>query len=52
MRKDVEEAKIQQEATVASLKRKQGDAVAEMTEQMDALKMMKSKVTKIATCTS
>ena len=46
MRTDMEEAKIQHEATVASLKRKQADAVAEMGEQMDTLKMMKSKVTK------
>ena len=46
MRTDVEEAKIQHEATLASLKRKQGDAVAEMSEQMDTLKMMKTKVTR------
>ena len=42
----MEESKIQHEATVASLKRKQADAVAEMAEQMDTLKMMKSKVAK------
>ena len=46
MRKDVEEAKIQHEATLASLKRKQADAVAEMSEQMETLKVMKSKVTR------
>ena len=46
LRKDVEEAKIQHEATLASLKRKQADAVAEMSEQMDTVKVMKSKVTR------
>lgn len=46
LRKDVEEAKIQHEATLASLKRKQADAVEEMSEQMDTLKGMKSKVTR------
>merc|ERR1719187_2718250 len=46
LRKDVEEANIQQEPVLANLKRKQGDAVAEMTEQIDALGKMKSKIEK------
>merc|ERR1711910_7280 len=45
-RKDVEEANIQQESILANLKRKQGDATAEMTEQIDALGKMKSKIEK------
>ena len=43
MRKDIEEAKIQQEATVISLKKKQQDAIYEMTEQIDQLSQMKAK---------
>merc|ERR1719348_2340383 len=46
LRKDVEEANIQQENILANLKRKQGDATAEMTEQIDALGKMKSKIEK------
>merc|ERR1712114_95291 len=46
LRKDVEEANIQQENILANLKRKQGDAVAEMSEQIDALGKMKSKIEK------
>merc|ERR1719466_303514 len=46
LRKDVEEANIQQESILANLKRKQGDAVAEMTEQIDALGKMKAKIEK------
>merc|ERR1712106_442704 len=42
LRKDVEEANIQQESILSNLKRKQGDATAEMTEQIDALGKMKS----------
>ena len=34
LRKDVEEANIQQESILSNLKRKQGDATAEMTEQV------------------
>merc|ERR1712222_108825 len=45
-RKDVEEANIQQESILSNLKRKQGDATAEMTEQIDALGKMKSKIEK------
>ena len=37
LRKDLEEARIQQEATMMSLKRKHQDAIAEMTEQIDQL---------------
>merc|ERR1719145_561141 len=35
LRKDVEEANIQQESILSNLKRKQGDATAEMTEKVD-----------------
>merc|ERR1719204_1186922 len=43
---DMEEANIQQESILSNLKRKQGDATAEMTEQIDALGKMKSKIEK------
>merc|ERR1719510_310818 len=46
LRKDIEEAKIQQETTMMNLKRKHNDAVAEMTEQIDQLSKMKAKVEK------
>merc|ERR1712121_456550 len=46
LRKDLEEANIQQESILGNLKRKQGDATAEMTEQIDALGKMKSKIEK------
>merc|ERR1719361_3085526 len=46
LRKDIEEAKIQQESTMINLKRKHNDAVAEMTEQIDQLAKMKAKVDK------
>merc|ERR1712038_547947 len=46
LRKDVEEAHIQQEATMANLKRKHQDAVAEMTEQINQLSKMKGKIDK------
>merc|ERR1719402_939813 len=46
LRKDVEEANIQQESILSNLKRKQGDASSEMTEQIDALGKMKSKIEK------
>merc|ERR1712106_804827 len=46
LRKDVEEATIQQESILSNLKGKQGDATAEMTEQIDALGKMKSKIEK------
>ena len=43
LRKDLEEAQIQHDATVVSLKKKQTDAVCEMTEQIEQLNKMKSK---------
>merc|ERR1712077_119479 len=46
LRKDLEEAHIQQEATMMNLKRKHQDAVAEMSEQIDQLSKMKGKIEK------
>jgi len=46
LRKDLEEANIQQEATLMNLKRKHQDAVAEMSEQIDQLSKMKAKIDK------
>merc|ERR1712226_1250896 len=46
LRKDLEEAHIQQEATMMNLKRKHQDAIAEMSEQIDQLTKMKAKVDK------
>jgi myosin heavy chain 6/7 len=46
LRKDLEEAHIQQEATMMNLKRKHQDAVAEMSEQIDQLSKMKVKIEK------
>merc|ERR1712141_728440 len=46
LRKDMEEAKIQQESILINLKRKHNDALAEMTEQLDQLAKMKAKVDK------
>merc|ERR1740137_378409 len=46
MRKDLEEANIQRDATITSLKRKQQDAIAEMSEQIDQLAKMKAKIDK------
>merc|ERR1711936_409143 len=46
LRKDVEEANIASESVLGNLKRKQGDAVLEMTEQIDALQKMKAKIDK------
>ena len=46
LRKDLEQSSIQHEATLVSLKKKQSDSVAEMTEQMDQLGKMKAKVSK------
>ena len=46
LRRDLEEARIQQEATLSSLKRKHQDAIAEMSEQIDQLNKMKNKVDK------
>jgi len=46
LRKDLEEAHIQQESTLMNLKRKHQDAVAEMAEQIDQLSKMKAKIEK------
>merc|ERR1711935_916099 len=46
LRKDLEEARIQQESTLMNLKRKHQDAVAEMAEQIDQLSKMKAKIEK------
>merc|ERR1711868_283062 len=46
LRKDVEEANIASESVLGNLKRKQGDAVLEMQEQIDALQKMKAKIEK------
>merc|ERR1712241_411592 len=46
MRKDCEEANIQQESIMMSLKKKHQDAIQEMSEQIDQLSKMKSKIEK------
>merc|ERR1712079_944415 len=46
LRKDLEEANIQQESTLINLKKKHQDAVAEMSEQIDQLSKMKAKIEK------
>merc|ERR1712038_738615 len=46
LRKDCEEANIQQEAVMMSLKKKHQDAIQEMSEQVDQLSKMKSKIEK------
>merc|ERR1719500_2276444 len=46
LRKDLEESNIMHEATLVSLKKKQADSISEMSEQIDQLNKMKSKVTK------
>merc|ERR1712241_790988 len=46
LRKDLEEANIQQESVMMNLKRKHQDAVAEMFEQIDQLSKMKAKIEK------
>merc|ERR1719422_1331900 len=46
LRRDLEEAHIQQEATLVSLKKMHQDAIAEMTEQIEQLNKMKNKVEK------
>merc|ERR1711936_599596 len=45
-RKDLEEAHIQQETILMNLKKKHQDAIQEMTEQIDQLSKMKSKIDK------
>merc|ERR1711976_833412 len=46
LRKDLEEARIQQESTMMNLKKKHQDAVSEMSEQIDQLSKMKAKIEK------
>uniref|UniRef100_A0A0K2TA41 Myosin heavy chain 1 [Tribolium castaneum] n=2 Tax=Lepeophtheirus salmonis TaxID=72036 RepID=A0A0K2TA41_LEPSM len=46
LRKDLEECHIQQEATMMNLKKRHQDAVFEMTEQIEQLSKMKSKIDK------
>merc|ERR1719228_420357 len=46
LRRDLEESNIQHESTVASLRKKHNDAVAEMGEQIDQLNKMKARVEK------
>merc|ERR1711971_435579 len=46
LRKDLEECRIQQDATCVSMKKKQQDAVAEMSEQCEQLGKMKAKIDK------
>ena len=46
LRKDMEEANIQHESILASMKRKQQDAIQEMNEQVDQLQKMRAKIDK------
>merc|ERR1712193_521009 len=46
LRRDLEEAKIQQEATIVGLKKKHQDAIAEMQEQVEQLNKIKAKIEK------
>ena len=46
LRRDLEEAQIQQEATVVGLKKKHQDSIAEMSEQAEQLTKMKAKIEK------
>ena len=46
LRKDLEEANIQHDATMMNLKKKHQDANAEMSEQIDQLTKMKAKIEK------
>ena len=43
IRKDLEECHIQNEATVVSLRRKHQDAVAEMSDQVEQLALLKDR---------
>ena len=43
LRRDLEEAAIQQEATMLSLRKKHQDAISEMSEQIEQLNKLKSK---------
>merc|ERR1719427_1393801 len=46
LRKDLEEARIQNECTLSSLKKKHAEAIAECTEQTEALNKIKQKIEK------
>merc|ERR1719369_1664874 len=46
LRKDIEEVNIQHESILSNLKRKHQDAIQEMTEQIEQLQKMKSKIDK------
>merc|ERR1712045_179322 len=46
LRKDLEEANIQHEAVLGNLKRRHQDAIQEMSEQVDQLQKLKSKIEK------
>merc|ERR1719510_2477385 len=46
LRRDLEEAHIQQEAVLIGLKKKHQDSIAEMTEQVEQLNKMKAKIEK------
>jgi len=43
LRKDLEEAAIQQEATMMSLRKKHQDAIGEMSDQIEQLNKLKAK---------
>lgn len=43
LRKDLEEAAIQQEATMLSLRKKHQDAIGEMSDQIEQLNKLKAK---------
>ena len=43
LRRDLEEAAIQQEATMLSLRKKHQDAISEMSEQIEQLNKLKAK---------
>merc|ERR1711970_1155136 len=46
LRKDIEETNIQHDSVMGNLKRKHQDAIQEMSEQIDQLQKMKSKIEK------
>ena len=46
LRRDLEEATLQHEATAAALRKKQADSVAELGEQIDNLQRVKQKLEK------
>lgn len=46
LRRDLEEATLQHEATAATLRKKQADSVAELGEQIDNLQRVKQKLEK------